>query len=59
MAMSQKAQASLSLWWQGPEFPRYVMDLLVDAIARLRPGGLTIAKGAAADLRLDSLDLDS
>jgi long-chain acyl-CoA synthetase len=58
---SKEVQASLSLWRQGPEFPRYVTDLLGDAIALLRPGSSTIAKDPAADVEFGpgGLDLDS
>ncbi len=59
--MSKEVHASLASWWQGPEFLRYVTDLLVDAIAHLRPGQPLAAKGSAADLNFaaDGLDLDS
>ncbi len=59
--MSKEVHASLSSWWQGPEFPRFVTDLLVDAVKHLRPGLPSAAKGLGADLLLgaDGLDLDS
>lgn len=55
--MPNEVQASLSSWWQGQEFPRFVTDLLVDALKHLRPGRPI----AAADLRFDTdgLDLNS
>jgi 4-coumarate--CoA ligase (photoactive yellow protein activation family) len=52
---------SLHAWWQGPEFPRYIADLLLDAIQYLRPG-LTFSGGKASlGLLTDAsrLDLDS
>ncbi len=59
--MSNEMNASLSSWWQGPEFPRFVADLLVDTVAHLRPGRPFNARGPAADLLFgaDGLDLDS
>jgi long-chain acyl-CoA synthetase len=60
MTISKDVQSSLSTWWQGPEFPRFVTDLLVDAVAYLRPGA-PIAKdsAAAADFGPRGFDLDS
>ena len=61
MTMPNEVQVSLSSWWQGPEFPRFLTDLLVDAVKHLRPGIPIAAKGLAADplFGADGLDLDS
>lgn len=48
---------SLPAWWQGPEFPRYIADLLLDAIQYLRPG-LTLSGGKASLTGASRLDLD-
>jgi 4-coumarate--CoA ligase len=55
----QQTQALLGDWPRGPEFPRFLADLMAAELGRLRPGALVdpaVFRAGGGDLGADSLE---
>jgi long-chain acyl-CoA synthetase len=59
--MANAAEAALQSWHRGPEFRRFLADLVGDALAQLRNSQTGAIRRSLADLRFDAdgLDIDS